>query len=159
AADEMIEVLKRGISIDQAFERAKFHHTITTYLYFVKDNGDVLSSIQKGTEMFENRLKHLKKFQDMIRYPLILFFIFSVDILSYLEISSDVSVYFQTLRYPLILFFIFSILLYFINGWVLPSFLDIFQSNPNASSMIYFSIMVIDYLVKISFILIILLII
>lgn len=128
AADEMIEVLKRGISIDQAFERAKFHHTITTYLYFVKDNGDVLSSIQKGTEMFENRLKHLKKFQDMIRYPLILFFIF-------------------------------SILLYFINGWVLPSFLDIFQSNPNASSMIYFSIMVIDYLVKISFILIILLII
>lgn len=118
AADQMIESLKHGISIDEAFERAKFHHTITTYLYFVKDNGDVLLSIKKGTEMFENRLKYMKKFQDMIRYPMILFFIF-------------------------------SILLYFINGWVLPSFLDIFQSNASASTMIIFTIMVIDYLVKV----------
>src|SRR5690625_699820 len=38
---------------------------------------------------------------------------------------------------------------YFINELVLPSFLDIFQSNESASSMVYFSIRFIDYLVKI----------
>src|SRR5699024_3362014 len=117
-ADQMIESLKLGMSFDQAFEGAKFHHIITTYLYFVKDNGDILSSIKKCTEMFENSLKYKKKFQDMIQYPLILFFIF-------------------------------SILLHFINIIVLPSFLDIFQSNESASSMVYFSIRFIDYLVKI----------
>src|SRR5690625_5279077 len=119
AADQMITSLKQGMLIDQAFEGAKFHHIITTYLYFVKDNGDILASIKKSTEMFENNLKYKKKFQDMIRYPFILFFIFSV-------------------------------LLYFINEWVLPSFLDIFQSNESASSMVYLSIRFIDYLVKIS---------
>src|SRR5690625_13662 len=117
AADQMITSLKQGMLIDQAFERAKFHHIITTYLYFVKDNGDILSSIKKSTEMLENNLKYKKKFQDMMRYPFILFFIF-------------------------------SILLYFINEWVLLSFLDIFQSNESASSMVTFSIHFIDYLVK-----------
>src|SRR5690625_4382522 len=97
-ASQMIESLKHGVPVDQAFEVAKFHHTITTYLYFVKDNGDVLSSIKKSIDMYESRLEYTKKFQDIIRYPLILLFIF-------------------------------SILLYLINEWVLPSFLDIFQSN------------------------------
>lgn len=126
-ANQIIDSLKKGVQIDQAFESAKFHQTITTYLYFVRDNGDVLSSIKKSTEMYESRLEYMKKFQDIIRYPLILLFIF-------------------------------SILLYFINEWVLPSFLDIFQSNDNASSMIYFSIMLIEYITKLSMILILLLI-
>lgn len=117
-ASEMIESLKHGETVDQAFQYAKFHHTITTYLYFVKDNGNVLSSIKKSAEMYENRLKYTKKFQDMIRYPLILLVIF-------------------------------SILLYFINEWVLPSFLDLFHSNPDASSIILFSMMFIDYLGKV----------
>lgn len=128
SADQMITSLKGGKSIDQAFEEAGFHHTITTYLYFVKDNGDVLSSIQKSKEMFENNLKYMKKFQDMIRYPLILLIIF-------------------------------SLLLFFMNEWVLPSFLDIFQSNTSASSMVYFSIRMINFLVNISFFFVILLII
>lgn len=125
AANQMIESLKHGVPVDQAFEVAKFHHTITTYLYFVKDNGDVLSSIKKSIEMYESRLVYTKKFQDIIRYPLILLFIF-------------------------------SILLYLINEWVLPSFLDIFQSNTSASSMVYFSITLIDYLAQLSFVFIIL---
>lgn len=116
-AEQMIDSLKNGATIDQAFEHIKFHHTITSYLYFVKDNGDLLSSIEKCTEMYENRLKYMRKFKDITRYPLILLFIF-------------------------------SILLYFISEWVLPSFIDIFQSSSEASSMIYFSMMFIEILIK-----------
>lgn len=114
-ADPIIAALKRGVSIDQAFERAKFHHTITAYLYFVRENGDVLSSIEKCVTMYEEQLKYKKKFQEMIRYPLILVVIF-------------------------------SLLLYFINKFVLPSFVELFHSNASAASTITFFMKVIQYL-------------
>jgi competence protein ComGB len=52
----------------------------------------------------------------------------------------------QTARYPLILLFIFIILLYVIQLFVLPSFVDLFQSSAQASSSLVFSIMIIDFL-------------
>jgi competence protein ComGB len=52
----------------------------------------------------------------------------------------------QTARYPLILLFIFIILLYVIQLFVLPSFIDLFQSSSQASSSLMFSIFIIDFL-------------
>src|SRR5690625_5172961 len=77
-AAQMITLLKNGETIDQAFEKAAFHHTITAYLYFVRANGDLQTSIDKCIEMYEHRLKYMKKFQQIARYPLILLVIFSV---------------------------------------------------------------------------------
>lgn len=52
----------------------------------------------------------------------------------------------QTARYPLILLCIFIILLYVIQLFVLPSFLDLFQSSAQASTYLVFSIFIIDFL-------------
>ncbi|RDW19189.1 chromosome partitioning protein ParA [Oceanobacillus arenosus] len=112
-ATQIIESLKDGMTIDQAFERAMFHQSITSYLYFVQANGDLLGSIGKCIEMFEQRMNYTKKFQQMARYPIILFIIF-------------------------------SLLLYFIKQSVLPSFMEMFQTNSNASSMLVLSIFLID---------------
>lgn len=112
---QIIISLKHGTSIDQAFDQAHFHSSITSYFYFIKENGDVLSSIEKCVTMYENRLAYKRKFQEMIRYPLILLIIFSV-------------------------------LLYFVKQFVLPSFIQLFQSNALASSTITFSMVMIEYL-------------
>lgn len=77
-AEKIIFSLKNGKSIDQAFSQASFHHTITSYLYFVRANGDLQGSIVKCIEMYEHRMKYMKKFQQIVRYPLILIFIFSI---------------------------------------------------------------------------------
>lgn len=70
--------LKNGNTIDQAFEEASFHPSITSYLFFIRLNGDLQESIGKCADMFAHRMKYMKKFQQIIRYPLILLFIFSV---------------------------------------------------------------------------------
>ncbi|RDW21935.1 competence type IV pilus assembly protein ComGB [Oceanobacillus chungangensis] len=112
-ATHIITSLQNGMTIDRAFEKARFHQAITNYLYFVQANGDLQGSIMKSIEMFEQRMNYTKKFQQMARYPLILFIIF-------------------------------SLLLLFIKQSVLPSFMEMFQSNTNASSIIVISIILID---------------
>ncbi|MBY7143383.1 type II secretion system F family protein [Virgibacillus sp. NKC19-3] len=77
-ATEITDAVKNGYPIDKAFDKAAFHQTITTYLYFVRVNGDVQGSIGKCIEMYEHRIKYMKKFQQIIRYPLILLLIFSL---------------------------------------------------------------------------------
>ncbi|WP_188453668.1 competence type IV pilus assembly protein ComGB [Virgibacillus oceani] len=111
----IMEALKNGATLDQAFEKARFNTIVTSYLFFVQANGDVQATIEKCINMFEQRIQYLQKFQ-------------------------------QVARYPIILLFIFSILLYFIKQSVLPSFLDLFQSNPETSSTVYLSMVVIDFL-------------
>src|SRR5699024_2286287 len=77
-ADQMISSLKDGSPIDQAFEKAKFHSSITTYLYFTRENGDIQTSLKKCIIIYEDRLKYIKQFQDIARYHLILLIIFLV---------------------------------------------------------------------------------
>lgn len=77
-ATQITTALKNGLTIDKAFEQATFNHSITSYLYFVKANGDLLGSIDKCIEMYEQRMNYTKKFQQIVRYPFILLFIFSV---------------------------------------------------------------------------------
>lgn len=77
-ASIVMNELKKGSSPDIAFELAGFHQTITTYLYFVKANGDLPGSIKKCIEMFEYQVNTTKRFQQVLRYPVILFIVFSI---------------------------------------------------------------------------------
>ncbi|WP_068671895.1 competence type IV pilus assembly protein ComGB [Oceanobacillus sp. Castelsardo] len=113
-ATEIIYSLKNGETIDQAFEKVHFHPTITSYLFFVKANNDLEGNLEKAIEMFQQRIKNTKKFKQIIRYPLILIFIFST-------------------------------LLYFIKESVLPTFVEIFDSEHHSNSSIYYSVMLIDF--------------
>lgn len=76
SAQTISETLKVGKHIDHAFETANFHTTIISYLYFVRFNGNIQASIQKCITMFEHRMKHIKKFKQVIRYPIVLFTLF-----------------------------------------------------------------------------------
>ena len=78
SATIMIESLKKGHPIDEAFEKAHFHKLIVTYLYFVRLNGNLLSSLEKSYNMFEHRITYMNKFVQVLRYPLILFFTFII---------------------------------------------------------------------------------
>lgn len=68
--------LRDGYSLDEALERSGFNHAITAYLYVVRANGNIQENLSKCVEMYEQRLMHMKKFQQTARYPLVLFFIF-----------------------------------------------------------------------------------
>ena len=72
----VIRLLKNGYTIDHALEELKFHPDISSYLYFVKNSGDLEENIQKCVLIFEDKLKYIKKFKQTIRYPVILFMIF-----------------------------------------------------------------------------------
>ncbi|WP_099158493.1 competence type IV pilus assembly protein ComGB [Virgibacillus ndiopensis] len=77
-ASNVIEALKNGSSLDQAFDKAKFNPIVTSYLFFVQANGDVYATIEKCIYMFEQRLLYVQKFQQVARYPIILLFVFSI---------------------------------------------------------------------------------
>ncbi|TFJ93683.1 competence type IV pilus assembly protein ComGB [Lentibacillus salicampi] len=70
--------LKSGRHFDEALEHIRFNQTVTAYLYFVRNNGDLQSSVEKCITMFEQRLLYTKKFQETVRYPAILLVVFAV---------------------------------------------------------------------------------
>ena len=73
--------LTKGKYMDEAFKTAGFHATVVSYIYFVRINGDVLTSMNKCIQMFEHRLNSFEKFKRVIRYPVILFGFFMVLLL------------------------------------------------------------------------------
>lgn len=77
-AKTITETLKNGNNLDEAFEEAHFSPLVTTYLYFVRTNGDIQASIHKCLVMFDQRLQYTRKFQQVARYPALLLVIFSV---------------------------------------------------------------------------------
>jgi len=64
--------LKKGFPLDNALEKNDFHSAIVAYLYFVRVNGNLLSSLRKCLLMFEQRMTYTRKFIRVIRYPLML---------------------------------------------------------------------------------------
>lgn len=72
------QTLLEGKYIDEAFSAARFHKLILVYLYFVRINRDLESSLKRSITMFEQRLASIQKFRQVTRYPLILSFIFIV---------------------------------------------------------------------------------
>lgn len=80
-ASSIINSLKNGSTFDEALENTRgFSPAITSYLYFIRANGDIRQSIEKCNTMFEQRIRYAKKFQETIRYPIILFFVFALVI-------------------------------------------------------------------------------
>ncbi|SFA71253.1 competence protein ComGB [Lentibacillus halodurans] len=77
-ASSVMTSLKSGSHFDEALERVHFNQAITAYLYFVRSNGDLLSSIEKCITMFELRMLYMKKFRESARYPLILLVVFAL---------------------------------------------------------------------------------
>lgn len=70
--------LMKGNYIDEAFQEAHFHHTIVAYLYFVRFNHDLTTSLDKAIHMFTTRVENRKKFSRIIRYPIFLTVIFII---------------------------------------------------------------------------------
>jgi len=75
-ANQLMKHLKAGLSIDEAFEKVGFHHTIIAFIYFARIHGNLSDSLKKCIAMLEQRMKAMQKFQQVIRYPLILTFFF-----------------------------------------------------------------------------------
>lgn len=78
--------LTKGKHMDEAFKMAEFHATVVSYMYFVRINGDILTSMEKCIQMFEHRLESVGKFKRVIRYPVVLFGFFTV-LLFFLKFS------------------------------------------------------------------------
>lgn len=75
-AKTITDSLLAGKYLDESFEIAGFHQNIISYLYFVRYNNDLESSIERAIVMFKQRITNKKKFTQIIRYPVILGFIF-----------------------------------------------------------------------------------
>lgn len=70
--------LINGLTVDEAFQKVKFDSFVTSYLYFVRMNGDLETSLARCIEMFKQRVTNVEKFLRVIRYPLILIIIFII---------------------------------------------------------------------------------
>ncbi|GGN63906.1 MULTISPECIES: type II secretion system F family protein [Oceanobacillus] len=70
--------LKEGARLDNIFESAGFHPAISSFLYFVHANSDLNEAIRKCLELVEHQFQNVRKFKQIIRYPLFLLLIFSV---------------------------------------------------------------------------------
>ncbi len=121
------QCLYQGKHLDEALAEAKFHRLIVMYIYFVRINGDLLSSLKKSIHMFEQRLIRLEKFKRTSRYPLFLFIIFLILLLiirqsilpSYIEIFRFHAQSHQTV---LSMLFIFNL---FITAILIGTFLTV----------------------------------
>ncbi|MGM8213489.1 competence type IV pilus assembly protein ComGB [Virgibacillus sp. W0430] len=74
----IINALKLGETIDTAFENARFHPTIISHLYFIRYNGDLRTCLRNCITMYSNRVQYVKKFKQVLQYPLFLFAIFFI---------------------------------------------------------------------------------
>lgn len=123
--------LKAGRHLDEAFSDAKFHQLIIVYLYFVRINGNLIASLQKSIAMFEQRMLSIQKFKQVIRYPIILFFIFILLLLfiklsvlpSYLEMFQLGTESTHTVQLSIFLIdFVSTIILFGLGGLLLVVF-------------------------------------
>ncbi|WP_164668623.1 competence type IV pilus assembly protein ComGB [Virgibacillus doumboii] len=77
-ASSVITSLQTGSTLDEALEQVNFNPAITSYLYFVRANGDIQLNVEKCISMYEQRIMYVKKFQEASRYPLILLCVFAL---------------------------------------------------------------------------------
>ncbi|MDY0405589.1 competence type IV pilus assembly protein ComGB [Virgibacillus sp. 179-BFC.A HS] len=78
AAAQLITRLKNGEPLDEALENIHFHKSICSYLLLSRTSGNIAENLEKCIHMFQQRTAYVKKFQQLIRYPLILIFVFSI---------------------------------------------------------------------------------
>lgn len=77
-AERIIVHLKNGWPFDEALGKEQFDDSLTSYLYFSRANGNLKGSIEKAILLYKQRFKYIKKFQQTVRYPLILLVVFLI---------------------------------------------------------------------------------
>lgn len=81
----IVQIIQRslyaGKYLDEALSKAHFHQLIIVYIYFVRMNGNLLTSLSKSIDMFEQRMKAVEQFKKVSRYPLFLMSIFIILLL------------------------------------------------------------------------------
>lgn len=80
-AESIQSSLYAGKYLDEALAKAHFHQLIIVYIYFVRVNSDLLTSLRQSIAMFEQRLQAFERFKKVSRYPLFLITIFIVLLL------------------------------------------------------------------------------
>lgn len=75
-AREIIVTLKEGNSITIALEDAKFDPKIISFLFFAMAHGDIRKALKQSIELISQQLMLIQKFNQAMRYPLVLFIMF-----------------------------------------------------------------------------------
>lgn len=124
-SDTIKHNLTRGLRIDKALDKAKFHDSIVAYLYFVSINGNLTLSLEKCISMFEQRMNHIKRFNKIIRYPIVLLGVFTILLIflkrsvlpSFFELFQSNTEASKTVLWSLIIvdFFIINVFIVFIT--------------------------------------------
>src|SRR5699024_5427232 len=66
-SEQIINLLKSGDTIDQAFDKIKIQPDITSFVVFVRSNKDLDASIQKCAVIYEQLPNYLNKFNQTMR--------------------------------------------------------------------------------------------
>jgi len=69
-------LLLSGTPLYEALEKLGFSKYVVSYLYFSREYGNLQKALSQSAMMLEQQLEFKKKFQKVIRYPLILFILF-----------------------------------------------------------------------------------
>jgi competence protein ComGB len=76
--DEMIHQLERGEALPQVFDQAHFPNEITCFLHFSNQTGTLAKGIIEAGVLLEAKLLRKRKVEQLLKYPLFLFWILSV---------------------------------------------------------------------------------
>lgn len=73
---QILYKLETGMHLDEALDEAGFHHSIVSYLFVVREKTNLRERIEQCHQLFSQRVHYQQKFQQTIRYPLILMIVF-----------------------------------------------------------------------------------
>ncbi|MFD1412767.1 type II secretion system F family protein [Oceanobacillus jeddahense] len=74
---QILSSLEAGEHLDEALDKAGFHHSVVSYLFVVREKSDIHERIEHCYQLFQQRVQYIRKFQQTVRYPVILLLIFS----------------------------------------------------------------------------------
>ncbi len=83
-SSQILKCLEAGQHLDEAMDEAGFHHSIISYLFVVREKSNISERIEQCHQLFQQHVHYMRKFQQTVRYPLILLFIFSGLLFFYL---------------------------------------------------------------------------
>ncbi|GIO23146.1 type II secretion system F family protein [Oceanobacillus sp. J11TS1] len=74
---QVLSRLEAGQYLDEAMDEVGFHHSIISYLFVVREKANISERIEQCCQLFQQRVHYMRKFQQTVRYPIILMFVFS----------------------------------------------------------------------------------
>lgn len=76
-SQQVLNDLEAGLNLDEAMDKAGFHYSIVSYLFVVREKANISERIEQCYQLFQQRVHYMRKFQQTVRYPILLMFIFS----------------------------------------------------------------------------------